>query len=340
MAIRTIVIGMGSRGRDWVREIKANKDFELAACVDVDKNVLQSSVDSLGLNGFKCFADLNEALTKTDVDAAIVATPADAHFDPCEEALSRGIAVLVEKPFTTTLGEAAKLVALAARNAVPLVVAQNYRYMRAFRTARQLIEDGRLGPIGAAICHYYRVPHEMSPSLARVPNSVLWGVGVHHLDMLRYVFNKRVTGVFADSFRSSWGHLPEGASMRLLLTLEDGARVSYGSTYESSGHDFFERGQEFYARFVGQHATLHIVHRWLVLCENRKLPRFIRRGSRQVTEEQILLNQLQRSIINGEEADSSGRDNLQTMAVVEACVRSANEKRWINPQELLHEIEQ
>jgi predicted dehydrogenase len=59
-----------------------------------------------------------------------------------------------------------------------------------------------------------------------------------------------------------------------------------------------------------------------------------------VTEEQILLDQLQRAMLNGEEPDSSGRDNLQTMAVVEACVRSANEKRWINPQELLNEVEQ
>ena len=340
MAIRTIVIGMGPRGCDWAREIKKTKQFELVAGVDVDENVLHSAVDSLRLNDLKCFTDLNQALSTIHLDAAIVATPADAHFEPCERALSRGISVLVEKPFTTTLGEAATLVRVAKQNAVPLVVAQNYRYMRAFRTARKVIEDGRLGPIGAAVCQYYRIPHEMSPALARTRHSVLWGVGVHHLDMLRYVLKKNFTGVLADSFRSSWGELPEGASMRLLLTLEDGARIFYGSTYESSGHDFFERGQEFYARFVGQHATLHILHRWLVLCEMGKLPRILRRGSRDVTEEQILLRQLQRAMLNGEEADSSGRDNLQTMAVVEACVRSAKEKRWINPQELLNEVEQ
>jgi predicted dehydrogenase len=266
MAIRTVIIGMGPRGCDWAREIKKNKQFELVAAVDVDQAVLDSAADSMHLNGLKCFCDLNQALSTMDLDAAIIATPADAHFDPCELALSRGISLLVEKPFTTTLAEAAKLVTLATQNAVPLVVAQNYRYMRAFRAARQVIQAGRLGPIGAAVCQYYRIPHEMSPALARTPHSVLWGVGVHHLDMLRYVFKKRFTGVLADSFKSSWGELPEGASMRLLLTLEDGARIFYGSTYESSGHDFFERGQEFYARFVGQHATLHILHRWLVLC--------------------------------------------------------------------------
>jgi predicted dehydrogenase len=56
-----------------------------------------------------------------------------------------------------------------------------------------------------------------------------------------------------------------------------------------------------------------------------------------VTEERILLDQLERALAGSEEPDSSGRDNLQTMAVVEACRRSAAAQAWVNPQELLHE---
>ncbi len=117
------------------------------------------------------------------------------------------------------------------------------------------------------------------------------------------------------------------------------ARLLYSVTYESSGHEFFERGQEFYIRFVGERATLHVFQRWLILCETGKLPRPVRRGPRKVTEERSLLNQLERALLAGEEPDSSGRDNLQTMAVVEACLRSANERSWVNPQELLDEYD-
>ena len=127
--------------------------------------------------------------------------------------------------------------------------------------------------------------------------------------------------------------------MRLLFSLESGTRALYTMSYESSGHEFFEGGQEFYARFVGERATLHIFHRWLVLCEKGRLPRLVRRGPRKITEEQVLLNQLKQALLAGEEPDSSGRDNLQTMAVVEACLRSVSEHKWINPQELLHELE-
>jgi hypothetical protein len=55
----------------------------------------------------------------------------------------------------------------------------------------------------------------------------------------------------------------------------------------------------------------------------------VRRGPREKNEERILLDQLERAMLSGEEAEVSGRDNLQTVAVLEACVRSAAEARLI-----------
>jgi predicted dehydrogenase len=243
--------------------------------------------------------------------------------------------VLVEKPFTLRLSEAVKLVDLAEQKGVPLLVAQNYRYLRSFRTLRRLISQGALGPVGIVVCQYYRVPQPMAASLARLTDSALWGAGIHHLDALRYVLNKRVSQVVAASFTAPWGTLPRGGSMQLMLTFEDETRALYSATYESTGHEFFERGQEFYLRFVGQQATLHVFQRWLILCEKGKLPRLMRRGPRKITEEKILLDQLERAILKGEAPDSSGRDNLQTMATVEACLLSAAKRTWVNPQELL-----
>ena len=339
MAIRIVVVGVGARGQQWAREIQKNDDYELAAGVDIDADALQHAANELGLSQQQCFTGLDEALENLATDAVIIATPADCHVQQCETALVRGLAVMVEKPFATSLADAARLVSLAAVKEIPLLVAQNYRYMRSFRTARRLISQGTLGPILMAVLQYYRVPHKMAHSLARLPHSILWGVGVHHLDMLRYVLNQEVTNVVADSFSAPWGSLPVGASMRLMFTLESGTRAFYTTSYESSGHEFFEGGQEFYARFVGERATLHIFHRWLVLCEKGRLPRLVKRGPRKITEEQVLLSQLKQTLLGGEEPDSSGRDNLKTMAVVEACIRSVAEQRWINPQELLNEFE-
>ena len=335
MAIKITVAGMGLRGQDWVREIRAASAFELAACVDVDPAALQRASAQVGISSDQCFTDLGKALDSSGSQAVVVVTPPDCHATTCEVALERNLAVLVEKPFTLRLSEAVRLVSLADTNGTPLLVAQNYRYLRSFRTVKQLINDGLLGRIGMVVCHYYRPFHNIPDSLARLQNSVLWGMSVHHLDALHYVLASKVTSVNAETFTLPWGRLPRGASVQLMLATANDTRVSYSATYESTGHTLFEGGQEFYARFIAERGTLHVFQRWLIFWENGKLPRLIRRGQRKKTEEQLLLDQLERALIHGEEPEVSGRDNLQTVAILEACVRSAAEARSINPQELL-----
>jgi predicted dehydrogenase len=336
MAIRVAVAGLGARGQDWAREVKAASAFELAACVDVNASVLERMTVRFGVSSEQCFSDLAQALDATKCNAVIVATPSDCHFTACATALERKVAVLVEKPFTLRLNEAVKLVSLADSNHIPLLVAQNYRYLRSFRTVKRLIDEDVLGRIGMVVCHYYRPYHDLADWLAKLSNSVLWGMSVHHLDVLRYVLRSEVTSVNADAFTQPWGRLPQGASLQLLLAFANETRVSYSATYESTGHRFFEGGQEFYGRFIGEHGTLHVFQRWLIFWENGKLPRLIRRGPRKQTEERMLLDQLERAI-QGQETHVSGRDNLQTVAILEACVRSATEHRTFNPQELLDE---
>ena len=129
--------------------------------------------------------NLDDALDQTECDAVLVATSPGNHVESCKLAISRGLAVMVEKPFTQCLREAVELVRLAEQKGTPLIVTQNYRYMRSFRTARRLISDGVLGAVGMVVCQYYRVPHPMG-SLAQLTNNVLWGAGIHHLDALSY----------------------------------------------------------------------------------------------------------------------------------------------------------
>jgi predicted dehydrogenase len=337
MAIRLAVVGMGGRGREWVREARADSAYELVACVDADSATLDGAAAALDVPSTLRFGDLEQALDRTACDAVIVAVPPSLHPEACELALSRGAAVLIEKPFTLDLGEAARLVALAERQGTPLLVGQNYRYLRVHQAARRLIREGVLGRVGMVVCQYYRPPIERPHWLATLQDQVLWEVGVHHLDALRHFLDQQIVGVMSERFAAPWGESPQGASMQALLSFDGGVRGVYSATWRSSGHEFFQGGSEFYERFVGERATLHVYHRWLVLCQRGKLPRIVRRGPRPVTEDGLLLRQLEGALLNGDEPDSSGRDNLQTMAAVVACVRSASDRRWVNPQELLAE---
>lgn len=337
MAIRTLLVGAGGRGADWVRAVAAAPGFELSGCVDVDPAALERAASLGGVAADRCWARLDVALAHGEFDAAIVSTPADDHLPACEQALTHGLGVLVEKPFTLALADARELVRLADLKRRPLMVAQNYRHLRVFRAARGVIASGAIGRVLAAHWHYYRVPHAMAASLARLPHTVLWGMGIHHLDVLRTLIGGPVDSVSADLFSARPHPALDGASMNVSLRFASGARATYTASYESSGHEYFEGGQEFFGRVVGEHGTLHILHRWLVLCAEGRLPRVVGRGRRAVKEERLLLDQFADAMATGDAKDMSGRDNLETMAIAEACVRSAAERRWIDLRELSHD---
>jgi predicted dehydrogenase len=282
----------------------------------------------LGLAPERCHADLGEALDAHACDAVVVATPHHDHRRTAEEAIARGIPTLVEKPLAMSLDDAGSLVNLAESRGVPLVAGQNLRYTRGHRSMRRLVRAGAVGQVRMVVCQSYRVPELESPDPA-FAHRIAWGTSVHDLDALRHTVGE-LSGVMAETF----GGPEKSQSIHALLAFENGARGVYLATFESSGHQFFERGQEFYERVIGERGTVHMNQRWLFLCPNGKLPRPVRRGRRTRTEETILLDQLERAARTGEEPEASGRDNLRTIAAVEACVRSAETGAWADPREL------
>jgi len=338
MTIRLGVVGVGRRGHDWVRIVRETPGFELAACVDTDSAGLRQAARGLGVPLDRCHSRLEDALDSARPDALLVATPLDRHVDPCRAALARGMPLLVEKPFATSLREARQLQALADQTGTPLLVGQNYRYTRMPRAVRRLVDEGVLGRVGLVACEAYRGQQErLSPAAKTIRDAVLWELAVHHVDALRYVLRQEVVHVLAQSFSLPWSAAPPGASLQILLAFDGGSRASYCASYDAVGNEFFERGSRFHLRVLGERGSLSVWQRWLTLSLRGRLPRLVSRGRREVPEEVVLLRQLERAIRSGEEPECSGRDNLKTVAVLEACVRSAAEGRWVDPRELLRE---
>jgi hypothetical protein len=110
-------------------------------------------------------------------------------------------------------------------------------------------------------------------------------------------------------------------------------------SWESPGHEFFEAGQQFYERLTGERGTLHVVQRVLVLCLSGRWPRLVRRGPRVESEEAQLLRQLVAAGDGRNPSECSGRDNLQTVAILAACEKAWRTRRWINPQDLLDDAD-
>lgn len=104
------VIGTGSMGRNHMRVIDSMPEFNLTAAEDINVQNLHEASEGFNLKKFDDYKDMIN-----DVDAVVVSTPTQAHFEISKYFLENGKHVMVEKPFTTTLEQADELISIAEK---------------------------------------------------------------------------------------------------------------------------------------------------------------------------------------------------------------------------------
>jgi predicted dehydrogenase len=124
------------------------------------------------------------------LDLVVIASPNATHYELASKALAAGKHVVVDKPFTSTLDEAARLAAQASERGLLLSVFHNRRWDSTTRTAQKLLASGTLGTIRYAAMHYDRFrpqPVERWKENAEAGGGLWMDLGPHLLDeALRY----------------------------------------------------------------------------------------------------------------------------------------------------------
>ena len=125
------------------------------------------------------------------VDAVVIATPVDHHYELAMAALRAGKHVLVEKPMTSTSEQANRLIDEAAGRRLVLLVDHTFVYTGAVRKMRELVETGELGDI------YYYDSVRINLGLFQHDVNVLWDLAVHDLSIMDFVLRKQPVAVSA-----------------------------------------------------------------------------------------------------------------------------------------------
>lgn len=114
---------------------------------------------ALGLAQERCYGDWRamaqaEAARADRIDAVAIVTPNHMHAAPARAFLEAGIAVICDKPLTTSLAEALDLAAVARAARAPFVLTHNYSGYAMVRQARAMVADGALGAIRVVQAEY------------------------------------------------------------------------------------------------------------------------------------------------------------------------------------------
>ncbi|MDA1054769.1 MAG: Gfo/Idh/MocA family oxidoreductase [Planctomycetota bacterium] len=146
-----------------------------------------------------------EALvSRADVDAVVVATPDQCRVEITQKAAAAGKHVLVEKPMAPTVAECDQMIAACGAAGVNLGVVKTERFRRLTRKAKQLIDDGEIGPIRmmrTMSAFPINVTRELFQDRQWMYDShgggLFMGMASHNTDFLRWLSGRNATKVFA-----------------------------------------------------------------------------------------------------------------------------------------------
>lgn len=118
------------------------------------------------------------ALALADITAAVVATPAETHFQVAQELLGAGLDVFVEKPLTTEVASAVELTRQADEAGRVLMVGHLLEYHPGYRRLVELVREGALGKI------YYIISNRLNLGKIRTEENALWSFAPHDVSVI------------------------------------------------------------------------------------------------------------------------------------------------------------
>ncbi len=146
-SVRIAVIGVGWWGT--CGHLAPLSEDPLAEVVAVYSRTLAKARAQAERYGVpRWYNDVDQLLDECELDAVIVATTPNVHYEHARRALERGLHTLVEKPFTLSAQHARDLARIAEERNLLLSVAHPYLFNRTIHRARELVRE-RVGPIVA-----------------------------------------------------------------------------------------------------------------------------------------------------------------------------------------------
>lgn len=136
------------------------------------------------------YGDPQELLDKEHLDFVDICTNVETHAPLTMMAAERGLSVVCQKPFATSLAEAEAMLAACKKAGVPLYINENWRWQYPIRQFKHQLDAGRIGKPFRARVHYANSfpVFDNQPFLKELEQFILTDIGSHILDTARFLF--------------------------------------------------------------------------------------------------------------------------------------------------------
>jgi len=283
----------------------------------------------------RIYRDAADLFRSERLDFVDICAPPHVHKDLIRQAVRHGCHVLCEKPLATRLSDARAVARLLRDRPRVFMVCHQYRYAPVWQALRDLIVDGRLGPVGLADITVLRSgPDPGVPDWrpywrvdARVGGGgILMDTGVHYIDLLRWLFGPPVA-VWART--QALRYTGAGVEDTALVCLQ------YPAGWVTLQLSWAAQGRQNRFLFVGRHATALYDDGALWLQRDGTSTELVREPLSDKSCYVRWYAGLFRDFVRRLEAWPASaeredwREAVVTLRILAACYRSARTRRWV-----------
>ena len=187
------VIGFGYWGPNVVRNLAGLEGSQVLAIAEMSEAARKRAQKAYP--GVLVTPNAAEVMASTEIDAVAVITPVWTHYELAKAALENGKHVFVEKPFTSNTEQGEKLIELARRKNLKIMVDHTFLFTGAVRKISQLLEEGTLGKL------YYYDSTRVNLGLFQHDINVLWDLAPHDLSIMDYLIKTSPEAIVATGQR-------------------------------------------------------------------------------------------------------------------------------------------
>lgn len=332
---RCILTGLGGRGLYWLGDARNHKACKVVACVEPVEANRARAIEKYGVPAGDIHPTLDDALAKVKADFVLDVTPPGVHHLIAEKAFAAGLHLLQEKPLSDNFATAKKVADAGVKAGVKHMITQNYRFNGVVRQLRRSLDEGIIGKPGQCDLRFYMNWADIPGShYVTQPFMLINDMMVHHFDLMRYVLNADPVSVNAMTWNHPWGwHKGDGAhsivfefpgglwATHVSVGCAVGERTDYNGDWRIEG----PRGTLSYSLGRITHAHLHRTDKPL---RNEVFPAPAPGGGAAILDEFFA------SIRDNRQPECNAVDNLKSITMVFAAIKSATEGRRIRLAEM------
>jgi len=332
--VRVAVLGAGKAGFLFAKAVNASRAGHLRTLVAAT----QEEADAVARNlqqVDQATSDWRSVLDDDQVDAVFVATPTYLHAEMTVAVAAAGKHVLCDKPLCLSTGEADSMLAACEAAGVLFMVGFVERFNPAFRVLKERIRTGRIGRPVMVSSRRAHPPRKGSWIMDdRKSGGAFLHTGCHNIDLVQWLFDSPVVSIMADQKES--GISPGFTDVAAVIArLDNGVLVTQVESYAHPTQMPMGVDRSFEVLGASGSLYLDLFHSPVTLCNEdgwryEDVLTWVEADGRLSGALTAETDYFLECVQQGRQPDEAqGIDGRRTIAVYEAAIRAARERREV-----------